>query len=184
MRGVCVCVLTHALCFSVIYHRVTPQKLDPSNEGEGKNNDRPSVGPRPELLHFPKSATPLHVWSTKVGSWKYCLLVKSPTMDRPLKRQTGLEIYCHMPIYLPKVCKSLESSSNKAYPCRGQPRATQPARHMLVPSRNLAGIPGVGLCKTLTVDLSHGNSLKLTHRLFLLRSIYNCLWETSLVDEY
>lgn len=108
-------------------------------------------------------------------------------MDRPLKRQTGLEIYCHMPIYLPKVCKSLESSSYKdsdAYPCRGQPRATQPARHMLVPSRNLAGIHGVGICKNLTVDLSHGNSLSLTHRLFFLKSIYNSLGETNLVDEY
>lgn len=47
--------------------------------------------------------------STKVGSWKYCLLVKSPTLDRPLKSQTCLEIYCHKHIDLSKTCSSLES---------------------------------------------------------------------------
>lgn len=99
------------------------------------------MGPRPELLHFPKSATPLHIWGTKVGSWKYRLLVKSPTMDGPLKRQTGFEIYCHTSVHLSKVCKSLQSSSNKASnacPCRGQPRAMQPDRHMLIPSRKVS----------------------------------------------
>lgn len=77
---------------------------------EEKNNPLHSpVGPRPKLLYFTKSANACYIWSTKLGSWKYCLLVKSPTLDRPLKSQTCFKIYYHKCIYLPKACNSLES---------------------------------------------------------------------------
>lgn len=69
----------------------------------------PYLPPRPKSPHFPKSANAAYIRSTKLGSWKRCLLVTSPTLDRPLMSQTRLEIYCHECIDLSKACSSLES---------------------------------------------------------------------------
>ena len=93
---VCVCVHTHMALF-LFYPKITSTKLKPSNERrEGKKSPHHSpIGLRPKLLCFPKSANALYSWSTNLGSWKYCLLVKSPTLDRPLKSPACLEIYCH-----------------------------------------------------------------------------------------
>lgn len=44
------------------------------------------------------------------------------------------------------------------------------------------GFPSVGFCKTLAVDPSHGNGLKMNHALLLLKSIHHCLGEMNLVD--
>jgi hypothetical protein len=95
-------------CFVLLRFTIRSVPLScslPMKEKRKYDSHHSPLHPSPKLLHFLKSANPLYIWNTKLGSWKYCLVVKSPTPNRPLKSQACLEIYCKL-IHLSKACDS------------------------------------------------------------------------------
>lgn len=171
MVCVCVCVMLLWFCFIL---PSPPQccRLPMKGKGDKQSLSFPDLSYLTKISPFPQVSKCLVHRSTKLGSWKYCLLVKSPTLDRPLKSQTCLEIYCQEHIDLPKTLFSGVLSPNEApdvRPCRGQPRAALRASSMLAPWRNSErGFPGLGFWRTLTANQSHVNGFKLTHLFFLI----------------